>query len=44
MVKGGCEKEEDRLYSRVCCDRTSGNGFKLKVERFDWIKGRNVLQ
>ena len=27
-------KEEDRLFSRACCDRTRENGFKLKVERF----------
>jgi len=30
----GCKKEGDRLSSRVCCDRTKGNGFKLKEGRF----------
>ena len=25
VLKGGCKKEGDRLFSRVCCDRTRGN-------------------
>ena len=33
-LKRGCKKEGDRLFSRVCCDRTRGNGFTLKEERF----------
>ena len=33
-LKGGCKKEGDRLFSRDCCDRTRGNNFKLKEERF----------
>ena len=31
---GGCKKEGDRLHSKVCGDRTRGNGFKLKEGRF----------
>jgi len=33
-LKGGCKKEGVRFSSRVCCDRTGGNGFKLKDGRF----------
>ena len=33
-LKGVCKKEGDRLLSRVCCDRTRENGFKLKQGRF----------
>ena len=33
-LKGACKKDEDRLFSRACCNRTRGNGFKLKEGRF----------
>jgi len=33
-LKEACKKDEDRLFSRACCDRTRGNGFKLKEGRF----------
>jgi len=33
-LKGGCKKEGDRLFSRVCWDRTKGSGFKLEEKRF----------
>ena len=34
VSKGGCKKEGDRLFSKICCDRTRGNGFRLKEGRF----------
>lgn len=33
-LKGGCKKEKDRLFSKVCGDRTRENGLKLKEWRF----------
>jgi len=33
-LKGGYKKDEDRLFSEACCDRTRGNGFKLKEGRY----------
>ena len=33
-LKGSCRKEEDRLFSRLCDDRTRGNGFMLKEGQF----------
>ena len=31
---GDYKKEGDRLFSRVCCDRISGNSFKLREGGF----------
>ncbi|KFM04328.1 hypothetical protein AS27_05161, partial [Aptenodytes forsteri] len=33
-LKGAYKKDGGRLFSRACCDRTRGNGFKLKGGRF----------
>jgi len=33
-LKGAYKKAGDTLFSRACCDRTRGNGFKLKEGRF----------
>ena len=32
-LKGGYKREGNRLFSKVCCDRTKGNGSKLKEGR-----------
>jgi len=33
-LKGAYKKAGKELISRVCCDRTKGNGFKLREGRF----------
>ncbi|KAK4827166.1 hypothetical protein QYF61_015128 [Mycteria americana] len=33
-LKGAYRKDEDRLFSKACCDRTRSNGFKLREGRF----------
>ncbi|KFV90313.1 hypothetical protein N327_12568, partial [Fulmarus glacialis] len=33
-LKGAYKKDGDKLFSRACCDRARGNGFKLKEGRF----------
>ncbi|KFM00855.1 hypothetical protein AS27_00224, partial [Aptenodytes forsteri] len=33
-LKGAYKKDGGRLFSRACCDRTRGNGFKLKGGTF----------
>ena len=33
-LNGAYKKDGDRFFSRACCDRTRGNSFKLKEDRF----------
>jgi len=33
-LKGAYKKCRDNLFSRACCNRTRGNGFKLREPRF----------
>ena len=35
-LKGAYKKDRERLFTRVCSDRTRGNVFKLKEGRFTW--------
>ena len=37
-LKGGCKKEKDRLFSKVCGDRTRENGLKLKEDLNEIVK------
>lgn len=34
IYTGGCKKEGNRVFSRVCDDKIEGNGFELKEGRF----------
>ncbi|KAK4818241.1 hypothetical protein QYF61_009112 [Mycteria americana] len=40
-LKGAYRKDGDKLFSRACCDRTRGNGFKLKEGRFRLDRRKN---
>jgi len=43
-IERGCKKGGKRLLSRACCDRTRGNGFKLKEGRFRLDIRKKFLQ
>jgi len=43
LLKGACKKDENRLFSRACCNRTRSNGFKLKEGRFRLDKRKNFF-
>jgi len=34
FLKEAYKKDGDKVYRRACCDRTRGNSFKLKEDRF----------
>ena len=36
-LKGDYRKDGGILFSKACCDRTRGDGFKLKEGRLGWI-------
>jgi len=42
-LNGAYKKDGDRLLSSVCCDRTRGNGFKVKEGRFRLDLGKNFF-
>ena len=33
-MEGAYRKDSDRVFRRICCDRTRSNGFKLREGRF----------
>ena len=42
-LKWECKKERDRLLSRICCDRTRGNGSKPIEGRFRLDIGKKLF-
>ncbi len=43
-LKGAYRKDGERLFSRACCDRTRGNGFKIEGGRFRLDIRKKFLQ
>jgi len=42
-LKGACKKDGERLFSRICCDKTRENGFKVKEGRFNLDRRRKFF-
>ena len=42
-LQGGCKKEGVILFSGVCYDRTTGNGFKIREGRFRLAIGKKFF-
>jgi len=42
-LKGAYKKDADRVFSRTSCDRTRGNGFKVKDGRFRLDTGKKFF-
>ena len=42
-LSGAYKKGGEGLFARACCDRTKGNGFKLKMSRFRLDEERNFF-
>ena len=42
-LKGDYRKDGNNLFSKACCDRTKGNGFKLKEGRFGLDISKNFF-
>ena len=36
-LKGSCKKEGDKLFNRICWDRTRQNGFQLEKGDLHWM-------
>lgn len=42
-LKVSCKKDGDRIFSKTCCNRTTGKSFKLKESKFTLDIRKNFL-